>query len=438
LETIKSIIKNKELRGKILYVAFILVVFRLVSHVPVPGPDPKLVKEFITGYVTQSSALGVYEILTGGGLSKFSILLMGVGPYITASIIMQLLTMVIPSLQALSKEGEQGHHKINQYSRYSTVPISIIQGYSMLKIIDNSSTSILHGTRLIGNPGVGTWALMLFAITVGTLFLMWIGELITEKGIGNGVSLIIFAGIVARLPVTVSNQIQNISISGGFTPTIFWKDIGFLVAGALAILAVVIITEGVRKIPISYAKKVRGNKIYGGMDTHLPVKINTAGVIPIIFAGAFMNLPQIIGLLSNAKTVFVANFSKWVQVVFSYGKWPYVVAYFLLIVGFTYFSTFLYFKPDEVSENVQKHGGFIPGIRPGRQTAEYLTYVLNRLTLTGSVFLGIIASMPFFLQYFTGDPGLTIGGTGLLIVVSVVLETMKKVQAQLIMRTYEK
>ena len=435
MDYVKKILKNKELRNKIIFVMAMFLVFRILSHIPIPGPDSVQVKEFLSQFFSKNAFLGFLDIFSGGGLSQFSIVLMGVGPYITASIIMQLLTMAMPSLHALSKEGEQGHHKINQYSRYLTVPIAVVQGYSMLRLIQKSSANL--GVDIIGNPGIGTWILMLSSIIVGTIFLMWIGELITEKGIGNGVSLIIFAGIVAQIPDAVRSTLAPITVEG-FNTIQFWKIVGFLVFALIVIFAVVVLTEGQRKIPVSYAKRVRGNRIYGGMDTHLPLKINTAGVIPIIFAGAFMNLPQIIGLLSNARTPFVASFARWVSDAFTPSNWPYAVAYFGLIVGFTYFSTFLYFNPKDVSENIQKQGGFIPGIRPGRQTAEYLKYVLNRLTLSGSIFLGLIAVMPFILQPITKNAALTVGGTGLLIVVAVVLETMKKVQAQLIMRTYEK
>jgi preprotein translocase subunit SecY len=435
LRLIKQIFKNRELRGKILYVLGILFIFRLISHVPIPGPDPTQVKEFLAQFFGNNTVLGFLDIFSGGGLSNFSIVLMGVGPYITASIIMQLLTMVIPNLNALSKEGERGHHTINQYSRYLTVPIAALQGYSMLRILQR--TSAAYGVDLIGSPTVGMWILMLLSITAGTLFLMWLGELITEKGIGNGVSLIIFAGIVSQVPGNIAGSLAPLVV-GGFEPTQVWQVLAYLALAVFVIFAIVVLTEGVRKIPVSYAKKIRGNQMYGGMDTHLPLRINMAGVIPIIFAGAFMNLPQIVGLLANARTEIVANFARWVVETFVPTGAPYAIAFFLLIVGFTYFSTFLYFNPNDISENIQKQGGFIPGIRPGKKTAEYLVYVLNRLTLTGALFLGLLALLPFILQALTGSGNLIVGGTSLLIVVAVVLETMQKIKAQLIMHTYER
>lgn len=441
MDYIKKIIRNKELRNKVLFVMALLFIFRILSHIPIPGPDSVQMKIFLSEFFKDNAFLGFLDIFSGGGLSNFSVVLMGVGPYITASIIMQLLTMVVPKFQQLSKEGESGHNKINQYSRYLTVPIAVIQGYSMILLIKRSATMQADdGTtvNIIGDPTLGTWALMILSIIVGTMFVMWLGELITEKGIGNGVSLIIFAGIVAMVPTIIGQTVIGFKTSG-YDPIEFWKIIGILILGILSIIAVVFVTEGERKLPVSYAKKVRGNRIYGGMDTHLPLKINTAGVIPIIFAGAFLNLPQLIGLLSNARTPQIANFAKFISTTFSPNNWPYAIAYFALIVAFTYFSAFMYFKPKDVSENIQKQGGFIPGIRPGRQTAEYLIYVLNRLTLSGSIFLGIIAVLPFALQNVSSqNAAMTIGGTGLLIVVTVVLETIRKIKAQLIMRTYEK
>jgi len=435
LKLIQQIFKNRELRGKVLYVLGILFIFRLISNIPIPGPDSAQVKEFLAQFFAGNTVLGFLDIFSGGGLSNFSIVLMGVGPYITASIIMQLLTMAIPSLRALSKEGERGHHIINKYARYLTVPIAALQGYSMLRILQRTSSA--YGVDLIGDSSVGMWILMLLSIIAGTLFLMWLGELISEKGIGNGVSLIIFAGIVSQVPGNIVGSLAPL-IAEGFQPTQIWQILGYLALAIFVIFSIVVLTEGLRKIPVSYAKKMRGNQMYGGMDTHLPLRINMAGVIPIIFAGAFMNLPQIIGLLANARTEVVANFARWLVDAFVPTGTLYAIAFFFLIVGFTYFSTFLYFNPKDISENIQKQGGFIPGIRPGKKTAEYLVYVLNRLTLTGALFLGLLALLPFILQAVTGGGNLIIEGTSLLIVVAVVLETMQKIKAQLIMHTYER
>ncbi|MDD5693002.1 MAG: preprotein translocase subunit SecY [Patescibacteria group bacterium] len=431
---IKRVLGNRELRKKIIFVLFILLIYRLLAHVPIPGPDPAATKSFLDNVFKTNSVLSFLDVFSGGGMSRFSVVMMSLGPYVTASIMIQLLTMVIPKLEALSKEGEQGRKKINQYSRILTVPIALIEGYSMIRLLQSIASK--GGQNFLGHLSVYQWVVMLVSITAGTILLMWLGELITEKGIGNGISIIIFAGIISRVPTTVGQTVQKMFV-GQFNPQELIK-IGIFLALALIVVAfIVFITEAQRKVPISYAKKVRGAKLYGGIDTYLPVKLNMAGVIPIIFAAAFMNIPTIIGFLSTAKTTWIADSAKYIQTTFAPNTNPYAVLLFLLVFGFTFFSTFLYFKPHDVAENIQKQGGFIPGIRPGTQTEKYLTYLINRVTLWGAIFLSFISILPFVVKPFTGDVNLTIGGTGLLIVVGVAIEVKNQIDAQLVIRNYE-
>ncbi len=431
---IKRVLGNRELRKKILFVLFILLIYRLLAHIPIPGPDPASTKNFLDNIFKSNSVLSFLDVFSGGGMSRFSVVMMSLGPYVTASIMIQLLTMVVPKLEALSKEGEQGRKKINQYSRILTVPIALIEGYSMIRLLQSIASK--GGQNFLGNLSIYQWIVMLVSITAGTVFLMWLGELITEKGIGNGISIIIFAGIVSQVPTTVGQTLQKMFV-GQFNPQELIKIGIFLSLSLIVIAFIVFITEAQRKIPISYAKKVRGAKLYGGIDTYLPVKLNMAGVIPIIFAAAFMNIPTVIGFLGSAKTAWIAESAKYIQTTFAPNTNPYAVLLFLLVFGFTFFSTFLYFKPHDVAENIQKQGGFIPGIRPGTQTEKYLTYLINRVTLWGAIFLSFISILPFIVKPFTGDVNLTIGGTGLLIVVGVAIEVKNQIDAQLVIRNYE-
>jgi preprotein translocase subunit SecY len=433
MDKIKQIFTNKDLLKKIAYVVFILFIFRVAAHVPIPGPDPTNVRNFLAEAFANNSVLSFLDIFSGGGISRFSIIMLAVGPYITASIIIQLLTMVFPKLEALSKEGESGHQKINQYSRLLALPLAFIEGYGALRLLQASTQST---GDLLGNPSVAQWAMMLLALAGGTMFVMWLGELITEKGIGNGISLIIFSGIIARLPQYVGEAIQKTFIPQ-FESTELVKNIGILVGALLVILAIIYITEAQRKVPISYAKRMRGAKLYGGIDSFLPIRLNMAGVIPIIFAGAFMNLPVMVGFLASAKTQWISNSAEWIKTTFAPETTPYSIAFFILVFSFTFFSTFLYFKPKDVAENIQKQGGFIPGIRPGTQTEKYLNWLINRTTLWGAIFLSLIAVLPFLLQQFAKTGNLVIGGTGLLIVVGVAIEVKNQIEAQIITRSYE-
>lgn len=358
-----------------------------------------------------------------------SVVMLGVGPYITASIVMQLLTMIVPRLEEMSKEeGEGGRQKINQWTRLLTVPMAAVQAFGFINILTRQSDAA-GGVSLAFSP----WGMFVAVVTVtaGTLFLMWLGELITEQGIGNGISLIIFVGIIARLPQII------IQAYATWTPDLLLTYGSFLVVSVVVIAGVVMVAEGQRSIPVSYAKRIRGNRMLGGASTHLPLRVNQAGVIPIIFALSVMLFPGIIANFFLAvDNEAVRNGAAWVVDLFQ-DQWFYGITYFVLVVAFTYFYTSVTFDPYNIAENLQKQGGFIPGIRPGRRTAQFLKYVINRITLTGAMFLGIIAVLPLVMQGILGVTTLTIGGTALLIVVSVVLETMKQFESHLTMREYE-
>jgi preprotein translocase subunit SecY len=367
---------------------------------------------------------GLLNLFSGRGLSSISIVMLGVGPYITSSIIMQLLTMIIPRLEQIYKEeGEAGRQKFNQWTRWLTVPLAALQTVAMISLL--RSQNILAITS-----SIDMFSAIIVAVA-GTIFLMWLGELITEKGIGNGVSLIIFAGIVAGLPSAIGKVFAT------WDPSQFFTYVVLLAVIIIAIGAVVFVTEGQRNIPVSYAKRIRGNKMYGGTSAHLPLRINQAGVIPIIFAMSIMLFPGMIAnFLANAQNPTVASIAKSVGNIFQ-NQVFYGSLYFILVVAFTYFYTAVVFDPNKISESLQKQGGYIPGIRPGKATADYLYRIMNRVTLTGATFLGLIAILPFVIQGFTNIGQISIGGTGLLIVVSVVIETMKQIESQLVMRDYE-
>ena len=420
LEKVLQIFKVKDLRNKLLFIFAMLIIFRLIATIPVPGVDQEQLKNFFGS----NQFFGLLNLFSGGGLSSISIVMLGVGPYITASIIMQLLTMIVPRLEQIYKEeGEAGRQKFNQWTRWATVPLAAMQTFGMI--------SLLRSQNILGQlTGFQTFSIIVVAVA-GTVFLMWLGELITEKKIGNGVSLIIFAGIVAGLPSSLSK------ISATFDSSQFFT---YLLLGAViiaAITGVVIMTEGQRNIPVSYAKRIRGNKMYGGSSTHLPLRVNQAGVIPIIFAMSIMLFPGMIAnFFANASNQTVAHIAKSVGAIFQ-NQLFYGSAYFILVVAFTYFYTAVVFDPNKIAESLQKQGGYIPGIRPGKTTTEYLYRIINRITLSGALFLGAIAILPFIIQAFSSIKSISIGGTGLLIVVSVVIETVKQIESQLVMRDYE-
>ncbi len=415
------IFKDKDLSKKIFFVLAMLVVFRIAAHIPLPGIDTVALRNFFS----DNEILGLLNIFSGGGLSRFSIVALGIGPYITASIIFQLLAMVIPKLEELSKEGESGQQKINQYTRLLTVPLAVLQGYGMIKLLQQS------GRGIIGNLSTMDYVTTIVVLTAGTVFLMWIGELISEKKIGNGISLLIFAGIVANIPSAVQRTIAT------FNPSELVNLVVFLAIAAATVLGVVYLTEGQRNIPVTYAKRVRGIRMYGGFDSHLPLKVNQAGMIPIIFAISLIMFPPLVAQLAlRAKSQFIVSVAQFIISLFQ-NQLFYGILYFFLVVAFTYFYTAIIFHPQQIAENLQKQGGFIPGIRPGRQTAEYLGNVSTRIMLAGSLSLGAIAVLPLIIGPLTGVSSMVISGASLLIVVAVVIETVQQIESQLEMRNYD-
>lgn len=412
--------RSEEVRKKLLFTAFILVIFRIFAHIPVAGVNLASLKSLFSS----NQFLGLLDIFSGGTLANFSVMALGLNPYINASIILQLLTFVFPRLEELSKEGEAGRQKINQYTRMLTVPLATLQAFGMY--------ALLRSQHIIVNLDVLHLIAFIFTMTAGTMLLVWMGELISERGVGNGVSLLIFAGIVGRMPVAFS---QTLSTANGQNT---FNLIFFIILGLIVITSIVVINEATRQITVYYAKRVKGNKTLGGQSTHLPLRLNQAGVIPIIFAVSIVLIPS---LLSNyfigSKNPALYKIATWISTGFNPNSIAYNVFYFILVVGFTYFYTAIIFNPKKIAEEIQKYGGFIPGIRPGTPTANYLNYVLTRITLAGALFLGIIAIFPTIARIVTGVQTLLIGGTGILIVVSVVLETVKSIEAQLVMRNYE-
>ena len=420
LTVFRNSFKAEDVRRKILFTALIFVIFRIFAHIPVAGVNVASLKSLFS----QNQFLGLLDIFSGGTLANFSVMALGLNPYINASIILQLLTMVFPNLEALAKEGEAGRQKINQYTRLLTVPLAALQAVGMF--------ALLRSQHIIANLPPLELLSFIATMTAGTILLVWLGELITERGVGNGISLLIFAGIVGRVPVAIT---QTLSTTG----TQNFINLGFfLLLGFLVIASIVLINEATRQIPVFYAKRVRGNKIYGGQSTHLPLRLNQAGVIPIIFAVSLVLLPSIVSnYLTASKVPFLRTIAFAAATWFNPNGFIYNALYFVLVVGFTYFYTAVIFNPKKIAEEVQKYGGFIPGIRPGAPTAHFLNYVLTRITLAGAVFLGIIAIFPTIAKTFTGIQTLLLGGTGILIVVSVILETIKTIEAQLVMRNYD-
>lgn len=409
-----------EIRRKILFTAALLVVFRLLAHIPASGVDYLALKNLFA----QSPLLSLLDIFSGGTLANFSILALGLNPYINASIILQLLTLVSPKLEELSKEGEFGRAKINQYTRFLTVPLAALQAVGMYVLLTNQ--------KIVPELSPLSLAGLVVTMTAGTVFVMWLGELITEHGVGNGISLLIFAGIVGRLPVATSQTFLTSAQEDVF------PLVSFLLMALVVIGGIVFINEATRRIPVQYARRAgRGGIV--AQETHLPLRLNQAGVIPIIFAVSLVLAPSMLGqFLANVPNERLAYLANTLASLFSPGHPLYNIVYFLLVIGFTFFYTAVIFNPTKIADELRKHGGFIPGIRPGESTAGYLNNVLTRITLPGAVFLGLVAVLPSVVQGITGISQLALGGTGILIVVSVILETTKKIEAQLVMRNYDK
>lgn len=420
-DKIKYLFRDKDLRKKFFLVVFLFVVFRIAANIPVPGIDTSdLVKIF-----NQNSAFGLMNLFTGGAMSNFSVVMLGLGPYITATIILQLLTMIFPALEKMYKEeGDAGRQKFNQYARLATVPLALFESYGMLMLFKNQGYITGLSLPLLISS--------MLTITAGAMFLMWIGEIISEQGMGNGISLLIFAGIVAQLPANIFQVLATWDVSRIFYYALF-------IALSIAIIAgVVVITEARRNIPVSYAKRMRGMKMYGGVSTYLPLSVNPAGVIPIIFAMSILLFPTMI-------TTYLGTYSGWIGVaaiqmgIWFNNPWVHGILYFALVVVFTFFYTAVTFDPKTIAENLQRMGGFIPGVRPGKSTADFIKHILNRVLFTGAIFLGLIAVLPSVVAGITGVTNFTflVGGTSLLIVVSVVLETVRQINSQLEMREYD-
>jgi preprotein translocase subunit SecY len=420
LQAVVNAFKLPDLRRKLVFTLAILGIFRLLAHVPVPGVNAEALRQLFQS----NQFLGLLDMFSGGAMSDYSIMAMGVYPYITANIIFQLLQPVVPQLEALAKEGEAGRNKLNQYQHLLAIPLAALQGYAQSLVLQRSGVltnfGFTHGNAL---PTLATVA----TLTCGTMIAIWLGELIDHDGIGNGVSLIIFGGIVSDIPTRMGQLLAQ-------NP---WSLVVFLVMTAITVVGIVFVQEGQRRVPVQYAKRVRGTRIYGGQSTHIPLQVNSAGMIPLIFAVSIMLLPGVISSYFLYSGGFIGTIANTVYKLFNSSAVTYWIIYFVLVIGFTYFYTDVVFRQQNLAENLQRQGGFIPGIRPGRNTDEYLTRVLQRITLVGAVFLGLMAILPYFGRLITGTSTMLVTSTGLLIVVGVVLDTMKQLEAQLLMRHYE-
>ena len=420
LSTLKNAWKIPELRKKIIFTLMMLLVFRLGSSIPVPGMKEEVIKEMFNGQA--GGLLDFINLMAGGAFKNFTIFALNIYPYITASIILQLLTIAIPSLEALSKEGETGRKKIAQYTKYATILLALIQatgislGFFRQALISESPLSI---------------AVVIIVLTAGTAFLMWLGEQITEKGIGNGISLIIFIGIVSSAPAGLIKIYQSVKAGSASILAV----IVFMIIALAIIVGVILIQEGQRKIPVQYAKRVVGRKTYGGQSTHIPMKVLMAGVIPVIFSTSLLQTPQLMALFFKGGA-FASFIEKYLSVGSPVGIWIYSLLNILLIIFFTYFYTAMQFNPIEYSTNLKQNGGFIPGIRPGKPTSDYLTKVLSRITLAGGIVLAIIATLPVIVEAIV-KLNIQFGGTAILIVVGVVIETVKQIESQMLMRHYK-
>jgi preprotein translocase subunit SecY len=420
MERFLQIFKVKELRNKILIVLGLLVAYRVLAAIPIPGVNATALQN----YFNSNQLLGFLNFFSGGGLATLSVVMLGVGPYITSTIVMQLMTIIFPSMKEMYYEdGARGQAKFNQYSRLLTVPFAFIQSYGFLKLL------ISQG--VIPQPDIFSLLRNVIVITCGSMIALWLGELISEEKVGNGISLIILAGIISRLPSALGIALES------YTPQLLTAYIGFIVVGVLLIAGVVYLNEGERKIPVAYARRVRGNKMYGGASSYLPLKVNQAGMIPLIFAISVLLFPQflaqVVVLFSVTWGTRISNFASG----FVANQLYYGIFYFLLVFAFTYFYTAITFNPEEVAKNLQRSGGFVPGIRPGENTERFFKGIVNRITFWGAIFLGLIAVLPIIVQSITGVSVVTISGTAVLIVVAVALETMRQIDSQLTVREYE-
>ena len=437
LQAVRNAFLLPSLRRKIVFTLLILIVYRIASQIPIPQVNQEALQALTSGGAGGLEVLQFLDLLSGGALLQFSVLAMGVYPYITASIIMQLLTPMIPALEELSKEGEQGRNKINQYTHWLSVPLAALQAFGQVTIAQQSFSGVITDFGFSIDP-LGTLA-TICAMTAGSMFAIWLGELITEQGIGNGVSIIIFGGIVADLPRRIWQFIQ---LQDYVTLVIF------LIITIITMAVIVIVSEGQRRIPVQYGKRVRGNKVYGGQSTHIPLRVNSSGMIPLIFAQSILIFPSsIAGFFTTSENTAIRSIALFIYENFSpqLDAWPYWITYFLMVVLFTFFYTEIIFKQQNLAENLQRQGGFIPGLRPGKTTESYLISVMRRITLVGAVFLGLVAILPWIVHLVPGVGGansqqtstLLITSSGLLIVVGVALDTMKQLEAQLVMRRYE-
>ena len=466
-KTIFKSLKNKDMLKRFLIILGLLVAYRFLAHIPVPIGDATTFQDAVHNLINSSDFGSFLNMISGGGLTSFSILLVGLSPYITSSIVVQLLTKAIPSLEEISQDGEVGRRKINQWTRIATIPLAIIQSIAYIYILYQNV--VASSTAVLVEPTTFEWAVAIIAMVAGSIILMWLGELMTEQGIGNGISMLIFASIISGFPTTFANLTSalldtsngSLSLFGWFNlpvnPTVFWIMLGFIVAIVIVIYFLVKLNEAQRIITINYAKRVHGNSAYGGIRSILPLKLISAGVIPVIFATAFLSLPALVGqflLSKNADSTFAqtlvsiftapssSNFSTLYPLGITWKWFIYPAVYFLLVFVFTYFYTSIIFNTKEIADNLQKQGGFIEGVRPGLKTAEYLGKIINRLNLFGALSLGLIALLPFITDYIfivlTGSPlGLSLSGTGLLIVVTVALENLRGLDSKALMVTYD-
>jgi len=427
LEAAINSFRIPELRRRIIFTLVILVIFRFIATIPIPGVD----RDALNTLLEQNQLLGVLNLFSGSTLSNFSIAALGVYPYITASIIMQLMTPIIPRLDELSKEGESGRRQINRYQHWLTVPLALLQGYGQIILMQNQN--VISDFGLFDSDTFLHSLAILLTLTAGTIVLVWFGELITESGIGNGISIIIFGGIVASLPATVGNLL----FGGSFQDNVI-GTVAFVVLGLLTIVGIVLLNEGQRRIPVHHAKRVRRGRMYGGSSTFIPLKVNSAGMIPLIFAVSIMVFPGLVAnFLTGSERSWLRDLAGDLANFFDANTLQYQIVYFIMVVLFTYFYTMVVFQQQNIAENLQRQGAFIPGIRPGANTNRYLTGVLTRITLVGALGLGLVAVLPYIVSQLTGIQTLFLGATSLLIVVGVAIDTMRQLEAQLMMRNYE-